>query len=81
MPELEGQAATQREYLSDATPPDCEKKTNWPNVGLQKTIFSVACFKLEAFRHPPVFHAYSFIGMAHMPRQFIKPPGPPEYLS
>lgn len=79
MPELEGQAATQQEYLSAATPPDCEE-TNWHSVGLQKTVFSDACFKSEAFRHLPIFHANSFRGDGAYARRFIKPPRLPEYL-
>lgn len=70
MPELEGQAATQREYMSGATPSDCEE-TNWHSVGLQKMDFGVARFISEVFRHseifqPPHFHAYSFTGTAVM---------------
>lgn len=73
MPKLEGQGATQGEYLSGATPQDCEE-TNWHNAGLQKTLFSIGCFKSAAFRNLPIFHADSFTGTTYA-RQFIKPPG------
>lgn len=83
MPELEGQAATQREYMSGATPSDCEE-TNWHSVGLQKTDFWRRPFHIggvSAFRDFPTssFPCLFIYGDRGYARQFIKPPGPPKY--